>query len=125
MGIGALLGAFDPWPHQRRGVTVRDTLRRLLVALGGVLLAVYLGSYAVLSRRGCAEADRYRLKGFYYFTPEDSDGWRVRNYACVYLFGPLNAVDRWLGPGRHPASEPLWGLSRPEAAAPDQGRGPR
>jgi hypothetical protein len=79
---------------------------------GAVLLLLYLGSYVALSRRGYAEADRYNITGFYYFFPEDSDAWRWKNYGCVYLFGPLNVVDRWAGLGRHPASEPVWGLSR-------------
>ena len=79
----------------------------------GALLLLYVGSYAALSRRGYAEADQYNMKGgFYYFTPEDSDAWRWKNYGCVYLFWPLNVVDRWLGLGRYPASEPLWGLSK-------------
>ncbi|MCI0739393.1 MAG: hypothetical protein L0Y72_10140 [Gemmataceae bacterium] len=42
----------------------------------------------------------------------DADAWRLKNYGCVFLFRPINAVDRWLGFGRHPASEPLWGLSK-------------
>jgi hypothetical protein len=77
-----------------------------------LLLVLYVGSYVALSRRGYAEADRFGMTGFYYFTPEDTDSWRRRNYACVYLFWPLNAIDRWLGTGRWPASEPLWNLSR-------------
>ena len=79
----------------------------------GVLLLLYVGSYAALSRRGYAEADQYNMKGgFYYFSPEDSDAWRWKNYGCVCLFRPINAVDRWLGFGRPPACEPLWGLSK-------------
>lgn len=86
--------------------------RSLLLACGALLLLLYVGSYVVLSRRGYAEADQYNMKGFYYFFPENSDVWRWKNYGCMYLFRPLNAVDRWLGLGRHPASEPLWGLSK-------------
>jgi hypothetical protein len=78
----------------------------------GVLLLLYVGSYAALSRRGYAEADQYNMKGFYYFSPEDSEAWRWKNYGCVCLFRPINAVDRWLGFGRPPACEPLWGLSK-------------
>jgi hypothetical protein len=78
----------------------------------GALLLLYVGSYVALSRRGYAEADQFNMKGFYYFTPEDSDAWRWKNYGCVTLFRPINAVDRWLGFGRHPASEPLWGLRK-------------
>ena len=76
------------------------------------LLLLYVGSYVALSRRGYAEAEQYNMKGFYYFTPEDSDAWRWKNYGCVTLFRPINAVDRWLGFGRHPGCEPLWGLSK-------------
>jgi hypothetical protein len=92
-----------------RGAAVRK--KRLLLVLGWFLLALYVGSYVALSRRGYAEADQYNMKGFYYFAPEESASWRFRNYACAYVFWPLNAVDRWLGLGRYPASEPLWRLS--------------
>ena len=86
---------------------------RCLLVLFGLLFVLYVGSYYVLSRRGYAEADRYNMgKCFYYFTPENTDSWRFRNYTCVDLFSPLNAVDRALGFGRYPAGEPLWGLSR-------------
>jgi hypothetical protein len=85
---------------------------RCLLVLFALLFVLYVGSYYVLSRRGYAEADRYNMKGFYYVTPENTDSWRLRNYTCVDLFLPLNAVDRWLGFGRCPACEPLWGLSR-------------
>jgi len=83
-----------------------------LRVFGALLLLLYVGSYAALSRRGYAEADQYHMKGFYYFSPEESDAWRWKNYGCVKLFWPINVVDRWLGFGRHPASEPLWGLSK-------------
>jgi hypothetical protein len=93
------------------GGAMRKKWKRLLLWFGAILLLLYVGSYAVLSRRGYAEADQYGMKGFYYFFPENSDEWRWKNYGCVYLFWPINAVDRWLGLGRDPASEPLWGLS--------------
>ena len=86
--------------------------KRVLLVFGALLLLLYVGSYVVLSRRGYAEADRYNMKGFYYFFPEDSDAWRLKNYGCVYLFWPLNVVDRWLGFGRCPSPEPFWGLSK-------------
>jgi hypothetical protein len=86
--------------------------KRLLLGFGALLLLLYVGSYVTLSRRGYSEADHYNMKGFYYFSPENTDAWRWKNYGCVYLFWPLNVVDRWLGLGRHPASEPLWGLSK-------------
>jgi hypothetical protein len=55
---------------------------------------------------------RPALTLLYYFFPEDSDAWRIKNYTCVYVFWPLNKVDQRLGLGRCPASEPLWGLSK-------------
>jgi hypothetical protein len=86
--------------------------KSLLLVLSALALLLYVGSYVALSRRGYAEADQYKMKGFYYFFPEQSDAWRRKNYGCVYLYWPCNLVDRWLGFGRHPASEPLWGLSK-------------
>jgi hypothetical protein len=86
--------------------------KRLLLVFVALLLLLYVGSYVVLSRRGHAEADKYNIHGFYYVYPEDSRAWRLKNYGCVYLFWPLNVVDRWLGFGRYPASEPLWGFSK-------------
>jgi hypothetical protein len=85
--------------------------KRLMLIAGVLLMALYIGSYISLSRRGYAEAGQYNMTGFYYFTPANSDNWRFKNYGCVYLFWPLNVIDRWIGPGRYPASEPLWGLS--------------
>ena len=86
--------------------------KKLLLLVGSVLLALYVGSYIWLSRRGYAEADQYSMGGFYYFFPENSNAWRAKNYGCVVLFWPLNAVDCALGFGRSPACEPLWGLSK-------------
>lgn len=86
--------------------------RRLVLVFGVLLLLLYIGSYVVLSRRGYADAEQYNMKGFYYFFPADSDAWRSINYGCVCLFWPINVVDRWIGTGRYPASEPLWRLGR-------------
>jgi hypothetical protein len=90
--------------------------KRSLTVIGTLLLLLYVGAYAGLSRRGYAEAHRDHLAGFYYFPPKDSGAWRVVNYGCVLLFYPLNALDRWLGFGLPPACEPLWGLSTGPAA---------
>ena len=76
-----------------------------------LLLATYVGSYLVLSRRGYAQADEYGMKGFYYFFPENTDAWRYKNYGCVFLFWPLNTIDCAIGCGRHPAAEPMWGIA--------------
>jgi 4-amino-4-deoxy-L-arabinose transferase-like glycosyltransferase len=75
------------------------------------LLIAYVATYILLSRRGYAEAERYDMEGFYYFTPEESIAWRLKNYGCVALFYPLNLVDRGLGLGRTPAAEPMWRLT--------------
>ena len=91
---------------------VRKKGKGPLLVIAALLVVLYVGSYIALSRRGYAEADRWNMKGFSYFTPEDSEAWRWKNYGCVTLFRPLNAVDRWLGFGRPPACEPLWGLSK-------------
>ena len=86
--------------------------RKTLVATAIVLLVAYVTLYLWLSRRGYTEAEQFRMAGFYYFSPEPTDAWRLKNYGCTLLFWPLNAVDRSLGSGRQPASEPLWGLSK-------------
>jgi hypothetical protein len=66
--------------------------RRLYLWLGVLLFVLYVGSYITLSRQGYAEADQYHMKGFYYFSPDNSDRWRFHNYACVWLF----ARSTWL-----------------------------
>ena len=75
-----------------------------------LLVAAYVGSYVWLSRRGYAEADQYEMDGFYYFSAENCDAWRYENYGCMFLYCPLNFLDRSVGLGRYPAAEPLWGL---------------
>ncbi len=77
-----------------------------------VFLAFYNSAYYWLSRCGYAKADLYGFSGFYYFMPQNTDGWWRRNYACVLFFYPANTIDRMIGWGRAPASPPLWGLSR-------------
>jgi hypothetical protein len=77
-----------------------------------LLLSAYIAAYVCLSRRGYLEAERFGFPEFYYFAPKDSDTWRYANYGCVYLFSPLNKLDRALGSGLPPCSEPLWGLSK-------------
>ncbi len=77
-----------------------------------LLLATYVGSYLWLSRRGYEQADEWHCAGFYYFTPDDTNAWRIKNYGCAFAFRPLNAIDRLLGTGRPVAAEPLWGLSK-------------
>ena len=76
-----------------------------------LLAALYISSYVVLSRRAYAEADRCGFEGFYYFLPENTAAWRVKNQGGMVLFYPLNLIDQWVGLGRPPACEPMWGLS--------------
>jgi hypothetical protein len=65
-----------------------------------------------MPRRGITEADQYGMAGFYYFSPENTTAWRIKNYGFVVMFWPLNAIDRALGFGRCPGAEPLWGVSK-------------
>jgi hypothetical protein len=90
-------------------VVKRRIRRRWAILL--VLLAAYIGSYLVLSRRGFAQADEWNAIGFYFFTPRETTTWRVCNYGCAKLYYPLIVIDNWLGIGRPVASEPLWHLS--------------
>jgi hypothetical protein len=87
----------------------RPSVRLRAIALG--MIAIYVLTYVVLSRRGYAEADRYDLEGFYYVFPENTDAWRFGNRACEIVFLPLNQFDQWLSLGRCPAFEPLFSVS--------------
>lgn len=73
-----------------------------------VILAVYITPYLLLSRRGYFEADLYDGEGFYYFTPQNTDRWRLANRTCMYLFYPANQVDQALGFGRPAGCDPLF-----------------
>jgi len=93
--------------NPRRRIWLRWTALGVLA----VLLAVYLSSYAVLSRRGFDQSHLWDMEGFYFLPPENTDEWRFWNYALVRFYYPLILIDNWLGTGRPIASEPLWGLS--------------
>jgi hypothetical protein len=80
----------------------------LIAAIAAGLVAIYTLAYVVVSRRGYALADQYGLAGFYYVSPENTDSWRASNRACEVFFCPANAIDRWIGLGRTPASEPIF-----------------
>ena len=91
--------------------------RETLEALPGATRGVPTGSFTPGRTWACRgggyyDARQYNLQGFYYILPDDSGEWRSRNYACVWLFSPLNAIDCWLGTGRPRACEPLGGLSK-------------
>lgn len=81
---------------------IRRYRRTILV----VLFIAYVCSYWHLSRAGYADADRCNFCGFYYFPPEPTTEWRVKNYGCVLLFSPLNFAERTLGDGRAPGNPP-------------------
>ena len=87
--------------------------RRLVVlALLATVLALYISSYIVLSRRGFAYAElNYEVPGFYFLPPENTDEWRFWNYTLVRLYYPLIYIDNLMGTGRPVGSEPLWDLS--------------
>jgi len=77
-----------------------------------VMLSLYVASYIAVSRPAYQWAERYGYPGFYYVNPpQDTHKWRRMNTTLVWIYIPLNAVDRLIGTGRSPASEPLWQLS--------------
>jgi hypothetical protein len=87
---------------------------RAMLGVLWVLLTFYVGSYAVLSRRGMEEAERCNMQGFYYFfpDPEGKGAWRAKHFTCCWLYSPINAIDQAIGLGKCPAREPFWGLSK-------------
>jgi hypothetical protein len=91
--------------HRRRRVL------RIVSLVLVCLLAVYVGSYVVLSRRGMAMSEAAGFAGFYFFPPEDTDAWRRMNYGCVYVYYPLIMIDNWIGTGKGIGCEPMWRLS--------------
>jgi len=86
--------------------------KRLIWTIVLAFLLVYVGSYAVLSRRGFRDADECGMEGgFYFLHPEPTDAWRMKNYGLVYLYYPLIFIDyEVLGTGRAVAFEPFWGF---------------
>jgi len=82
-----------------------------LFLMGSLLAVFYISSYVVLSRQAYTEADRYGFEGFYYFLPENTAVWRIKNQGCMVSFYPLNLIDQWVRLGRTPPCEPMWGLS--------------
>ena len=87
-------------------------MRRTVFRLCPVLaLLSYVGSYGILSRLGFTEADRYGIRGFYFFLPDGTARTSLLNQGGVVIYYPLITVDGWLGTGRPPASEPMVDLS--------------
>jgi hypothetical protein len=88
--------------------------RRMLLIVAGAL-AMYIGSYLVLSRRGMAEMKSYGMIAFFY-VPADkvfaSEEWELAHYVLMRVYEPLNYLDRALGTGKSPCDGFTRGLSR-------------
>lgn len=74
------------------------------------MLVVYLTACVALSRRGRAEAIRYRTEGFYdlpldTYSDTNKKTWQLQEHALTILFWPVNRIESWLNPamdhGRH------------------------
>jgi hypothetical protein len=79
-------------------------------ALVGLCLLLYVVSYLALSRVGYARA-QYEV-GFWYVEPTGPKGsWYYRDCVCRRVYAPLNAIDCWIGIGRHPWTGGTWALS--------------
>jgi hypothetical protein len=89
-------------------------IRRLrgwrLVLLG--LLALYVGSYVVLSRRGEAWCRPLGMSGFLYVLPTDTPDWYKWHAYCVAFYAPANWIDRQFGTGEGPVRGMTLGLSK-------------
>ena len=59
-------------------------MSRRTVWVVALLVAGYVASYLWLSRRGYEQADEWHCVGFFYFTPEPTDAWRLTDYPAMY-----------------------------------------
>jgi hypothetical protein len=79
----------------------------------GLLLALYIGSYAALYRRGVAEADAYGFPYFFYVPVADvaaARGTTSQHQLLGILYEPLNMAHcRWFG-GRAACRCVMFGL---------------
>ena len=75
-----------------------------------LLVAMYIGSYLLLSRLSYKRADALDLEGYYFVAPTSQRA-ETLNRCITYFFYPLVFVDCRLGSGRCPASVPMSGLS--------------
>ena len=91
--------------------SARPSSLRWIAIVMAIILLVYVGSYAVLSRRGMAQSRAMGIDGLYFFPPEDNDSWRTWNYACVTFYYPLIMIETWIGTVEGVGCEPLWRLS--------------
>jgi hypothetical protein len=81
----------------------------------GLLLAVYVSSYAYLSRRGMAEAAEVGWPCFFYCPLADVVPYRNfprQHRWAVSVYNPLNQLDRACFGGGTPCRGVTWGLSR-------------
>ena len=94
--------------------------RALIVyALLASLLALYVGSYYHLSRRGMREAKQYNMPGFFYESVEDvaAKPDLARHDARRRLYAPLNWIDQKLFDAMGPCGGMTLGLSNGNAPA--------
>jgi hypothetical protein len=88
--------------------------RRMLLIVAGAL-AMYVGSYLALSRRGMAEARAYGYPYHFYVPLEkvtQSEDWQHIHYLLVRIYSPLEEIDRQLGTGKSACRGWTVGLSR-------------
>lgn len=92
---------------------ITDRIRSLRRRLPGVLettvvalLLLYVGSYAVLSRRAFAVADATNAEGIYFVEPSTSAGCRLHELCSIFYY-PLLVLYNLFGTGRPAASCPL------------------
>ena len=94
-----------PDAEPRRASPTSSLLAALLL-----LVAIYIGSYVLLSRLSYKRADALDLEGYYFVTPTSQRA-ETLNRRFTFFFYPLVFLDCRLGTGRCPASEPMSGLS--------------
>jgi hypothetical protein len=79
---------------------------RLFAIIG--LLAIYVTTYFVMSRRGYQQSRAVGFKGFFFVLPHNE--WYLQiNRVCQIVFYPLVQAELMMGTGEHPAGEPLQG----------------
>jgi hypothetical protein len=92
-------------------------LKLVMIVLMCMLIAAYVSSYIILSRRGFATSNASGCSSFYFFPPEDTNAWRRMNYGCVYFYYPLIVIDNWIGTGKPIAHEPMWRITARNACS--------
>lgn len=71
---------------------------KIIFTLLACIMAVYVSSYYVLSRRGFEEARTYDLEGFLYIPIKEAERTHdlSRHYRLARIFYPLNLIDQTL-----------------------------